>query len=154
MNDKILKAPGALTCKIRFPYVNVRDDGTVEATKGAALIKITGYAHTLPPGQYDAKKAIAKIKADVAPEPVADAAPFPDVDHVIVAESEDGGTPHGMDAGLMVDVWGALNTIASALDARALNVYRVQPGTASGPTRISANMGGVDVVCVVMPCRL
>lgn len=154
MNDKILKALGALTCKIRYPYVNVRDDGTVEATNGAALIKITGYAHTLSPGQYDVKKAIAKIKADVAPEPVADADTFPNADRVIVGESEDGGAPHGMDAGLMVDVWGALNTIASALGARALNVYRVQPGTASVATRISAEMDGVNVVCVVMPCRL
>jgi hypothetical protein len=155
MLDKIFKALAPLTDKFRYAYVNVRADGTIEATNGAAAIVVRGVTHGLAPGQYDPKASLARIKAGVAPEPVAGADDFPNVDRAIPAQTDDGsGEVFGLDALLMVKVMDALAAIGKANGCTALAVYRVQPGGPKGATLLTADFGTVNVACAVMPCRI
>lgn len=155
---KIIKAVGANASKDdrrNLQHIHVRDAHTLEATDGAALLRVTlpGQGHGLALGFYDPKRALALLKADVLPQPELGVL-WPNTDAVIPRED----TPceissHGVlfRPELFARV---LDSVHALVECKPPTPVRLAFGDPLAPVRLDARSAdGVVVVAVVMPMR-
>lgn len=145
-----------------------------EATDGHALVRVDVPATYFddvgfppPDGYYNPKSAAALLNVGNAPIAVGDAVAgewyWPHTDQVIPAETLAPGAACGFNPVLLSSVFNTIAKIAHGFDTKKIDPVRVQLGQASvDPCRITRRIVSwvrsdhydVDVVAVVMPCRL
>lgn len=156
---RIIKAVGANASKDdmrqNLQRIHAPDANTLEATDGAALIRVTlpGEGHGLAPGFYEPKRALALLKADVVPQPEFGVL-WPNVDAVIPHEGMACElTSHGalFNPELFARV---LDSVHVLVECKPPTPVRMAFGAPLDPVRLDAkSTDGVTVVAVIMPMR-
>jgi hypothetical protein len=133
-------------------HVHVFGAHTLEATNGHALLRVaTSEPLDLAPGLYDPKMTLARLKAGVAPEPVADAPQYPDTETLIasiVAGESPAAPQNNWTPGLLATVFSALDDLTDGGVATAY--HAAHPGD---PMRVEARGDGLQVTAIIMPRR-
>lgn len=135
--------------------IYVRADGTLDATDGHRLLRVRlATAHGLPEGFYDAKASLARIKANLRPEPRADMQgyTYPDFEQVIPRNDITGEIARmvAVNPSYLSDAADALAKVTGASKPK----IQMRLGTSDlDPIRLDATGDLGTAIALVMPMR-